>query len=77
MHDYFAQRSIQIKTRKWRKRRGNFLLDDAHTHRKSPLKSVQIAGGETFIHHPRGGDLATDLKAERPWGWSDGVTERV
>ena len=24
---------------------GNFLLDDAHAHRKSLLKSVQIAGG--------------------------------
>ena len=40
---------MQIETTKWRKRRGHFLLDDAHTHRKSPLKSVQIAdGGPAF-----------------------------
>ena len=34
-----------METTKWRKRHGNFLLDDAHAHRNSPLKSVQIAGG--------------------------------
>ena len=31
-----------------RKRHGNFLLDDAHAHQKSPLKSIQIAGGGSY-----------------------------
>ena len=38
-----------METTKWRKMHGNFLLDDAHTHRKSLLKSVQIAGGEAHL----------------------------
>ena len=39
-----------METTKWRKRHGNIVIllsqDDAHAHRKSPLKSVQIAGGD-------------------------------
>ena len=35
-----------METTKWRKRHGNFRLDDARAHRKSPLKNIQIAGSE-------------------------------
>ena len=43
------------------KRHGNFLLDDAHAHRKSPVKSVQIAGGEL--------EFSLDSKQNLGDGW--------